>query len=337
MSALRRRDSPRPAKDRFANQQPLYRDIPQPVIPGKICGYAFKELQRVTDHDPSRCYFELPADLADIGSARAAILPVPYDRTATWKKGAARAPEAILEASHHLELYDVAIGVEPCRWGIATLDPITFDGAPEELADRVDDRVGELIERGKLPVTLGGDHSISIGAIRAAARLVPEITVLQLDAHTDTREEYHGSRFNHACTLNWARKWCPIVQVGIRAVDRPEMPLLDQERVFYAHQICGPDASPDWVERVVGLLTENVYLTIDVDCFDSSIMPATGTPEPGGLDWYQVDALLEQVAKHRTVVGFDVVELLPTPGQWASDFLTAKLIYRFLGRIFSNQ
>jgi agmatinase len=295
-----------------------------------------KEVQAVSDHDPSKCYFRLPAELADIAFARAAILPVPYDQTATWKKGAAHAPDAILEASHHLELFDVAIGIEPCRWGIATLDPVLFEGSPEELADRVDDSVSDLLESGKLPVTLGGDHSISIGAIRAAARLVPDLTVLQLDAHTDTREEYDGSRFNHACTMNWARSWCPIVQVGIRAVDGPEIEMLDLERVFYAHQICGPRASSDWIERVVACLSDNVYLTIDVDCFDSSILPATGTPEPGGLDWYQVDVLLEQVSKRRTVVGFDVVELLPTAGQWASDFLVAKLIYRFLGRIFST-
>ena len=290
----------------------------------------------MTEHDPLKTYFELSDELANINTAKAAILPVPYDKTATWKKGAARAPEAILEASHHIESYDVVIDVEPSQCGIATLDPVDFDGSPEELADRVDARVAELLERGILPVTLGGDHCISIGAIRAAARLVPNLTILQLDAHTDTREECWGSAYNHARTMNWARKWCPIVQVGIRAVDGPEMPLLDQDRVFYAHQIRGPGASSDWIDRVVELLTEKVYLTIDVDCFDSSLVPATGTPEPGGLDWYQVDALLEQVSLNREVVGFDVVELLPTPGQWASDFLVAKLIYRFLGRIFSG-
>jgi agmatinase len=293
-------------------------------------------VEPVTDHDPLKTYFELSEELADINTARAAILPVPYDKTATWKKGADRAPEAILEASHHIESYDVVIDVEPCKWGIATLDPIDCDGPPEELADLVDTRVSEVIERGILPVTVGGDHCISIGAIRAAARLIPDLTILQLDAHTDTREECWGSTYNHACTMNWARKWCPIVQVGIRAVDGPEMPLLDQDRVFYAHQIRGPGASPDWIDRAVDLLTEKVYLTIDVDCFDSSLVPATGTPEPGGLDWYQVDGLLEQVAKQRQVVGFDVVELLPTEGQWASNFLVAKMIYRFLGRIFSS-
>ena len=288
----------------------------------------------MTGHDPLKTFFELPEGLADIKTARAAILPVPYDKTATWKKGAADAPAAVLDASHHLEAYDVVLGFEPRGCGIATLDAVECDGPPEELADRVDEQVAGLIEREVLPVTLGGDHSISIGAIRAAARLVPNLTVLQLDAHDDTREECRGSKFNHACTMNWARQWCDIVQVGVRAVECTEIALLDQDRVFFAHQICGPGAPDDWPQRVVDLLTENVYLTIDVDCFDSSIVPATGTPEPGGLDWYQVDALLEQVTKHRKVVGFDVVELLPTPGLHASDFLVAKLIYRLLGRIF---
>ena len=290
----------------------------------------------VSRHDPLKTYFELPEELADINRAKAAILPVPYDKTATWKKGAAKATAAIMEASHHLEAYDVVLGIEPRNCGIATLDAIECDGPPEELADLVDAGVAALFERGVLPVALGGDHSISIGAIRAAARFTPNLTVLQLDAHDDTREECRGSKYNHACTMNWARKWCDIVQVGIRAVEGTEMPLLDQKRVFFAHQICGPNASGDWIERVVDLLTDNIYITIDVDCFDSAIMPATGTPEPGGLDWYQVDALLEQITKRRKVVGFDVVELLPTPGHHASDFLVAKLIYRLLGRIFSS-
>jgi agmatinase len=288
------------------------------------------------EHDTSKGYFDLPAELADIASARAAILPVPYDRTSTWKKGADRAPDAILTASRHIEFYDLVTGTEPCQMGIATLDPVFCDGPPEELADRVDERVGELFEKNILPVILGGDHSISIGSIRAAARHRPGVTVLQLDAHADTRESYEGSAFNHACVMARAREVCPIVQVGIRAVDGDEMLKLDPERVFFAHRICGPGASLDWIERVVGLLGEHVYVTIDLDCFDPAYLPATGTPEPGGLDWYQVTALLEQVAKRSCVVAFDVVELLPMPGQWASDFLAAKLVYRFLGQIFAS-
>ena len=287
-------------------------------------------------HDASRSYFDLPAELTNIDTAGAAILPVPYDRTSTWKKGADRAPAAILAASRHIEFFDLVTGTEPCRVGIATLDPVLCGGPPEELADRVEERVGELLRSQILPVVIGGDHSVSIGAIRAAARHRPEISVLQLDAHTDTRESYEGSAFNHACVMARAREFCPIVQVGIRAVDGGEMSKLDLQRVFFAHDICGPGASPGWIERVTGLLGDEVYVTIDLDCFDPAYVPATGTPEPGGLDWYLVTELLEQIAKRSQVVAFDVVELLPTPGQWASDFLAAKLIYRFLGQIFAN-
>ena len=279
-------------------------------------------------------FCELPDELADPATAVAAILPVPYDRTSTWKKGADKGPLAILEASHHIEWYDVASGWEMCRLGIATLEPVLCEEGPERLAGVVDRRVTELLETGTLPVILGGDHSISIGAIRAAARAFDDVSVLQIDAHADTRESYAGSRFNHACVMARARELCPTVQVGIRAVDADELAALDEQRVVWGHQINGPQAEPGWVDRAVAQLTGDVYVTIDLDGLDPAYVPATGTPEPGGLDWYQVTGLLEAVANSRRVVGFDVVELLPTPGQWASEFLAAKLVYRFLSLIF---
>jgi agmatinase len=278
-------------------------------------------------------FCELPDELAAPDTASAVILPVPYDRTSTWKKGADRAPRAILEASHHIEWYDLATGRETCREGIATLPPVLCDDDPEILADLLEPQVAGLIESGTIPIVLGGDHSVSIGAISGAARAVPGLSVLQIDAHSDTRESYHGSSFNHACVMARARELCEIVQVGIRAVDADEMPRLDPERVIWAHQICGPEPERGWVDRALAGLGDNVYVTIDVDGFDPAYVPATGTPEPGGLDWYQVTGLLEQVARRRRVVGFDVVELLPTPGQWASEFLAAKLVYRFLSFI----
>ena len=278
-------------------------------------------------------FCDLPDDLADPSTAAATIVPVPYDRTSTWKKGADQGPRAILEASHHIEWYDLATASEPCRHGIATLPPVVGEDDPERLADLLDKQVGDLIESGTMPIVLGGDHSVSIGPIRGAARVVPGLSVLQIDAHTDTREEYAGSAYNHACVMTHARRWCEIVQVGIRAVDAAEVPHLDPGRVIYGHQINGPGAEPDWIERVLAGLGEKVYVTIDLDGFDPAFVPATGTPEPGGLDWYQVTTLLGQVARRRQVVGFDVVELLPTPGQWASEFLAAKLVYRFLGMI----
>jgi agmatinase len=282
-------------------------------------------------------FCELPDELADPATAAAAILPVPYDLTSTWKKGADRAPLAILEASHHIEWYDVATGVETCRHGIATLAPIHCQESPERLADLVDRGVAELLRRRVLPVVLGGDHSVSIGAIRAAARELEDLTVLQIDAHADTRESYAGSPFNHACVMARAREWCPVVQVGIRAVDSAEVPRLDPHRVVWAHQVNGPRVEAGWEARAVEHLSSRVYVTIDLDGFDPAYVPATGTPEPGGLDWHQVTGLLERVATSREIVGFDVVELLPTPGQWASEFLAAKLDYRFLSLILTGE
>jgi len=281
-------------------------------------------------------FCELPDELADLDNAVAAVIPVPYDLTSTWKKGADAGPMAILEASHHIEWYDLATRRETCRLGIATLEPVTTDKGPEVLADLVDHRVTGILDRDVLPVVLGGEHSVSIGAIRAVARERPDVTVLQIDAHADTRECYAGSPFNHACVMARAREWCPVVQVGIRAVDISEVPGLDDERVVWAHQINGPEAEHGWIDRVLDHLSERVYVTIDLDGLDPSIIPATGTPEPGGLGWYQVTDLLGRVAASRRVVGFDVVELLPTPGQWASEFLAAKLVYRFLGQIFAG-
>jgi agmatinase len=189
-------------------------------------------------------FCDLPDDLTDLSTAAAAIVPVPFDRTSTWKKGAEKGPQAILEASHHIEWYDLATGTEPYRSGIATLPPVECEGPPEELADLVGDRVASLIGDGVLPVVLGGDHSVSIGAIRAASKLVPGMSVLQIDAHSDSRDEYAGSAFNHACVMARAREWCQVVQVGIRAVDTSELALLDPIRVIYAHQINGPVPEP---------------------------------------------------------------------------------------------
>jgi agmatinase len=276
----------------------------------------------------------LPPEFRDPAAAKIAILPVPYDETSTWKKGADRGPAALIAASGQVELYDIPTGTEVYRRGIATLEPIAFRGPPERLADLVDEQVRELFQQEKFPVLLGGEHSISIGAIRAAAACAPNLSVLQIDAHGDTRERYEGSAFNHACVMARAREWCPIVQVGLRAIDIEETKAMQRERVFFAHEIAG-SADRSWIDRVVSRLTPNVYVTIDLDAFDPAYVPATGTPEPGGLSWYEVDALLRRVAAERTVAAFDVVELLPDEHHWASDFFAAKLVYRFLSLIFT--
>jgi agmatinase len=276
---------------------------------------------------------DLPKQFREYASSAIAVLPVPYDATSTWKKGADKGPAALLEASANMELFDIETKSEVYRRGIHTLPAIAHKGDPDALAGKVEKAVAKLLEDGKFPVTLGGEHSISIGAIRAVAKKWSDVSILQLDAHADTREEFHGSKCNHACVMARAREVAPITQVGIRAIDAEEFPKLDKRRVFWGHDLCGR-TDDKWIENVISQQSKHVYVTIDLDCFDPSIVPATGTPEAGGLTWVQVNDLLKRLCQRRKVVGFDVVELLPTPGQWASEMLASKLVYRFLSEVF---
>ena len=276
-------------------------------------------------------FLGLPADAAQ-GTPGAVIVPVPYDGTSTWHKGADAGPQALLEASAAVELYDIETAREPWREGIRTLAALEVPADPEGMSSVVRKTVTAILEGGELPVILGGEHSVTIGAVNAAADRFEDLTVLQIDAHADTREHYEGSTHNHACVMARARERCSIVQVGIRAVDEAEVPGLDDRRVFWAHDIV-PAGDDSWMDGVVELLTRNVYVTIDLDAFDPSLIPATGTPEPGGLEWYPVNRLLRRVARTSRVVGFDVVELLPAEGHHASAFAAAKLVYRFLAEI----
>lgn len=286
--------------------------------------------------DTSAGFAGVPEEFRDRDRARIAVLPVPYDATSTWKKGADQGPAAIIAASSTVEFFDIPTRTEVYKHGIATLPPVAFAGPPERLAELVDEQVREVFQRDQFPVILGGEHSASIGAIRAAVAAHPRLSVLQIDAHGDTRESYEGSPYNHACVMARVREMCPIVQVGIRAIDADEHARMDLSRVFFAHDIVNAPRR-SWIDRVVSKLSSDVYVTIDLDGFDPAYVPATGTPEPGGLSWHDVDALLQKVVAKRNVVGFDVVELLPTPGQWASEFFAAKLVYRFLSLIFARR
>ncbi|MCA9289609.1 MAG: agmatinase [Phycisphaerales bacterium] len=281
-------------------------------------------------------FLGLEPEFCDPSTAAIAVLPVPYDGTSSWKKGADDGPRALLEASTQVEFFDIPTRTEPYRHGIATLPAVRHDGDPVALADLVDAQVDAALARHQLPVVLGGEHSVTIGAVRAAARRFPNLSVLQIDAHGDTRESYDGSTHNHACVMARVREWCPIVQVGIRAIDASEMAGMEPERTFFAHDICdGGDRA--WMSRAIAGLTEDVYVTIDLDAFDPSLLPATGTPEPGGLGWYDVIELLRRVCAERRVVGFDVVELCPSPGQHASEFVAAKLVHRFMAMVLAER
>lgn len=279
---------------------------------------------------------DFESEYTEYQTAQIVVLPVPYDQTSTWVKGADQGPSAILKASKNLEFYDILTDTEVFKKGIATDAPVQDSPTPETMVEQVRHRMLRYFENRKFPVVLGGEHSVSIGAFQAAAQSFPNLTVLQLDAHADTREEYEGSIYNHACVMARARELCPIVQAGIRSMDACEKAAMKKQRVFFAHQIAA-DSARRWIESLLSLLTEHVYLTIDLDVFDPSLMPATGTPEPGGLGWYEVIALIEQVCKHRTLIGMDVVELCPREHLWACDFLAAKLIYQTLSFRFREQ
>lgn len=275
-----------------------------------------------------------PAD-ADPRTARTAILPVPYDKTSSWHKGADLGPQAIINASALLELFDPVTKQNPAARGIATLQPLTTSLGPEKLAPLVERAVGGLLDDGKLPVVLGGEHSVSIGAIRAAAARFEDLTVLQIDAHADTRDEYFGGTHAHACVMARAREVAAPIHVGIRSLEADEFVAIDRERLFLSHDVLADEA--DTIDRVLGLCTNNVYLTVDLDAFDPSLMPSTGTPEPPGLTWSFVTSLIATVAKSSNIVAFDVVELAPRPGQHASDVAAARLVAHTIALIDASR
>ena len=279
-------------------------------------------------------YGGLPEEYAAYESARVVVQPIPYDGTSTWGKGADKGPEALLEASANMELYDIETDTEPYTIGIATAEPVPCTGSVEQMVAASQRAVHEHIRNGKYVVSIGGEHSVSVGPILAHAAKYEDLTVLQIDAHTDLRQEYEGSKYNHACVMARAREVCPIVQVGIRSMDTSELEGLQRERIFWAHEIVGQTG---WEQRAIDLLTPRVYITIDLDGFDPSILPSTGTPEPGGLEWHPTLRFLRRVFESREVVGFDIVELCPTGNAKPSAFLAAKLLYRLLSFRFLGQ
>ncbi len=275
----------------------------------------------------------LPEEYSDPENADIVIIPVAYDGTSTWVKGADKGPAAIIEASANMELYDIETDSEAYRKGIYTEDTITSDITTTEMINAVNGTVQYYLEKNKFTVVIGGEHSVSIGSIKAHAEHYANLTVLQLDAHADLREEYNGSIYNHACVMARIKESCPIVQVGIRSMDSSENESMDKTRTFFAEDIHN---NKDWIKKVISKLSDNVYITIDLDAFDPSIMPSTGTPEPGGLLWYDVLALLKEVSSKKNVVGFDVVELCPDDRNKAPDFMAAKLIYKLLSYKFGG-
>ena len=273
----------------------------------------------------------LPEQYSSYDNASIVVLPMPYDQTSTWIKGADKGPEAVIQASANMELYDIETDSQVYLKGIFTDSPLQTALPPEGMANLVQERITQLLKDDKFPVIVGGEHSVSIGAVKAYAQKTKDMSVLQLDAHADLRDEYDDSKFNHACVMARIKELCPAVQVGIRSMDASEKQSIDTEKTFFAKDIL---YNTDWIDKVISLLSNNVYVTIDLDVFDPSIMPSTGTPEPGGLGWYDVLALLKDLGSDKNIVGFDIVELCPNENNKAPDFLAAKLIYKFLSYNF---
>jgi len=270
-------------------------------------------------------------------NARVVLLPVPLDRTTSYVPGTRTGPHEILVASSHMELWDEETQTDVHNVGIYTLPEMEFPFATmDEVVDEIRRLAGEIVNRGKFPVILGGEHSITPPVVSAVAAKHKGLSVLQIDAHADLRESFMGTPHNHACAMRRTLEHAPVTQVGIRSLSAEEAADIASLRttVFYDFNM---RQDPAWIDRVVDSLSDVVYITIDVDGFDPAIMPSTGTPEPGGLSWYEGLSLLRRVIERRKVVGCDIVELSPMPGNAAPNFLCAKLLYKILSYRFGKE
>ena len=289
---------------------------------------------------PPENFGGLSEEHSQYATSRAVIFPVPLERTTSYEHGTRNGPAAILAASRNMELYDEELELEPYKEiGIHTLPAIdTADGTLDEVITEIFTAQLGLLEDDKFTVALGGEHSLTPPLVSATAKKFKNLSVLQIDAHADLRDEYQGNPASHACAMRRVVEVCPAVQVGIRSLSVEEAQAIPHLRtsVYWAKDIARAPMK-SWIAKVLADLSPNVYLTIDLDGFDPAFVPATGTPEPGGLDWMQVTSLIRAVADHKKIVGMDVVELLPQPGDHASDFLAAKLVYKCLGYIFCQQ
>lgn len=275
----------------------------------------------------------IEAEFASIENSEILLQSIPYDGTSTWGKGADSGFDVFIEASENMELYDIETDSEVYTKGIHILPTINESSTPEKVYEVVKSKTTELLKQDKFLTFFGGEHSVSIGIIEAYRQKFQDLTVLQLDAHADLRENYLGSKYNHACAVHQASKTTNLIQLGIRSMDICEKQYLNKEKCFFAHTMFGNE---EWIEKSISLMTNNVYLTIDLDAFDPSIMPATGTPEPGGLHWDSTLKYLKKVFETKNVVGFDIVEFAPISGLKAPGFLVSKLYYKLLSYKFEH-
>ncbi|OGQ35301.1 MAG: agmatinase [Deltaproteobacteria bacterium RIFCSPHIGHO2_12_FULL_43_9] len=280
-------------------------------------------------------FLDLPPELSTYGSSRVAVLPIPFEKSVSYGGGASKGPDAIIQASGQVEWYDEEINAEACQVGIATAAPVVCKNITgEEAVKEIAKRTSKLISDGKFPVGLGGEHTVTAGCVMGMLKECKDFGVLQLDAHADLRDSYQGDRYSHASVMRRVREFgLPIAAVGIRSLCQEEVEYIKREKiaVFY-DRVVNKDGWP--LEGVINALPKRVYITIDVDGFSPSVVPATGTPEPGGLPWYETLSFLKQIFAQKDVIGLDVVELAPIEGLHFADFSMAKLIYKLIGYRF---
>ncbi len=276
-------------------------------------------------------FCNLPEEYTSIKKAKFAVIPVPYDLTTSYIPGTRRGPQAIIEASFQLEYYDEEMDHEAFRSGIFTFKPLDVTASsPGDMIDRVYMKIREVARKGLFPVIIGGEHTITIGAVRAMKEFYAEMVVLQLDAHADLRNTYMDSPYSHACVARRISEICPLVIAGVRSISRDEKSFLEKSSIilYSAKDMMKKDFSKELI--LSSLRSDFVYLSIDLDVFDPSIMPSVGTPEPGGIGWYDVTSLLEILIQEKNIVAFDITELSPIAGFVAPDFFAAKLIYKIM-------
>ena len=269
----------------------------------------------------SKTFLELESEYAQYKTSKFVVVPCPHEKSVSYGKGTKHGPQAILDASFNVENFDEELKFETYRKsGIHTLKPCSVNRLPLAVKNIIKDK--------KIPIILGGEHSLTPEAVRVVAEHYPKLSVLQFDAHADLRDAYHGSKKSHACAMRRVLEFCPVVQVGIRNISADEYEFANRSgqirKIHFAEHL-------DLVEKVISQLGEYVYITFDVDAFDPSVMPSTGTPEPGGFFWYEVLDIMREVCKFKKVLAADFVELAPIKGFSAPDFTVAKLIYRLMG------
>ena len=278
-----------------------------------------------------RNFTGLMPPLSDFSTARVVLLPVPFDGTAEWHSGSREAPGEIIDASEYLEFYDMELEREIQEIGIHTLPFIQPDyTSVENTIDRVFQVSREIVNSAKFLFTLGGEHTISLGPVKAYLEKYPDLSVLQLDAHADLRDEYNGARFCQASVMRRIYEMCPVVLAGTRSISLEEKTFIDKKKIPVFYHKPARFNSKD-LQEIIGSLSENIYVTIDVDVLDPSIMSAVGTPEPGGIYWEDIIKILKSVGAKKHVVGADIVELCPREGPSSCVFLTAKMAYKMMG------